>query len=770
MRSTRILTVILALGLAAAPAAAQTPDAACAADSLYLISPDQVDLRLQEGGRLGMVIRWPTLDINEATCYSLDGIDDLGFTPEVTGGFGDQVDRVLRFTTSDSGFVGADQPQRLWLNWRSVGAETYGTLAGVINLANNGGVLRWDASEGRWVQLNAGLPMHWRQTNVVALAESQGVMYAGITGGQVVETEPKGLYRHDGVAWARLAPEIFDSARRITRIAVDPANPDRVAVGTALTGLWVSGDGGATFTQWTSGLDPGFDPLPGSYPVKGLAWGGGRLFVAVDNLGMFVSTDAGASFARLDLWVPKDLAAADPEPELPKVNQILIDPASPDRVLVALQFHGVYESDDGGVNWHDLYGDLVVPGDPSGIEWSSYSALAVAVDPGDPDVILMGVQRLGLYRTTDGGATWERQVGGALQPTNTGQLTRFAIVAMPGDPGHFVVHEDRWAILESFDGGATWSRFAVEPTLKTGLNLRPSASGAGDLLLGTWGGGIYEPGTPLRMAKTYSAGTSTALRSLELGLEISFGEGPVARDDEFELVCQTFQGWAVWRAPGADREDMELIGLYDRVNPETCIEGYCGDLNFEPIPQCFAAKRAACFAGVGTDTVQFFDAEVYNGFNYYYAVSSFDYGNTALTTPQNNNRTMLFSPRWAGDETSPFAGDGNRTFVQVNFAAEPAAKGEEIYVYPNPLRLGEGISTPDDPTVVWTNLPPGSRIRVFTTAGDDVADLGPDNQSGGQIRWLTRNRDREPVAPGVYLYKVTMPEREEYWGRLVIIR
>ncbi len=124
MRSTRILTVILALGLAASPALAQTPDAACAADSLYLISPDLVNLDLQEAGRLGMVVSWPNLDLEQATCYSLAGVDTLAFTPTVTGGFGDRVDRVLRLQqrrTPDGS--AATRPSRLQIAWRSIGRD-----------------------------------------------------------------------------------------------------------------------------------------------------------------------------------------------------------------------------------------------------------------------------------------------------------------------------------------------------------------------------------------------------------------------------------------------------------------------------------------------------------------------------------------------------------------------------------------------------------------------------------------------------------------------
>ena len=770
MRSTRILTVILALGLAALPAAAQTPPAACAADSLYLISPDLVNLDLQEDGRLGMVVSWPNLDLDQATCFSLKDTDNLGFTPTVSGGFGDRVDRILGFSSADSGTIGTATARPLSFSWRSLGATTYGSLAGIVNLANNGGIIRWDESAGAWAQLNAGLPMTWRQTNVVALAEGgDGVLYAGFTSGQSVDIDPKGLFRHDGTAWSRIGADIFTNTRRVTGIAIDPTNSDRIAVGTALSGLYISTDRGQTFTNWTANLDPAYEQ-PASYLVTAVGWSNGRLFVAVANLGVFVSTDAGASFSRVDLWVPDNLDRL-PEnqvPTLPRVNAFTFDPAAPDRVLASLFYHGVYESVDGGVSWSDKYGNLIFgnPDDPGA--WFK-TAQSVAIDPGNPQVLVMGVLQRGLYRTGDNGATWTL-VGSALQPGNTGQLTKVSVTTLPGQSGRFLALEDKWKLLESVDGGQNWVEFAPQPVLKTALDILPSVSGTGDLLVATWAGGMYVPGTPLPLAETYTTATSSSLRSLDLGLSISFDAGLIDNGDAFELVCQTFQGWGVWRAPASDRDAMVLIGLYDRVNPETCIEGYCGDLTYEPIPQCFRAKRAACFDLTDPDTIRFFDAEVYNGFSYYYAAASFDYGNTAQTTPENNNKAMVFSPRWNGDDSSPFYGTGNRTFVQVNLGSEPTGTGDEIYVFPNPLRRDSGIPGEDGQTVIWTNLPSGSRVRVFTTAGDDVADLGPELQVGGQIRWMTMNGSQEPVAPGVYLYKVEMTEREPYWGRLVIIR
>ncbi len=161
---------------------------------------------------------------------------------------------------------------------------------------------------------------------------------------------------------------------------------------------------------------------------------------------------------------------------------------------------------------------------------------------------------------------------------------------------------------------------------------------------------------------------------------------------------------------------------------------------------------------------------MYNGFSYYYSVATFDYGNTALVSPQNNTNSMVFSPRYSEDENSPFAGMGNISFIQINSNIADVANGETIYVYPNPLRRDAGIPGSEGETVVFTNLPPQSHLKVFTTAGDDVMDLGPETMQLGNIYWDTRNREGESISPGVFLYKVESPGREDHWGKLVVIR
>ncbi|MBK8165908.1 MAG: hypothetical protein IPK64_08080 [bacterium] len=764
MRRGLVLAVVAAVMATGTTTFGQTPAAMCGADSLYLYSPATVNPRLIGGDRPGVMVSWPDLDPLQVTCFALTDSAGLGFTVTATGGFRDRVDRQLVFTAAGSGEVGAAQSSNLVFDWISEGSSTYGRLAGVVNLANNGGFRYWNEASGLWTTVNDGLPFSWRQVNCMALARgADGVLLAGLSRGSPPQGDPTGLWRHAGGAWTRLAPDVFGVGNLITDIAVSPASNDRFAVGTATRGLYVTSDGGATFTQWRSELDPSV-PATTNYKISAIEWTSTSLVVAVTGLGVFVSTTEGSSFVATDFRVPIDRDVAGGAQGVPDVRDLVADPADPDRLVAALWQHACYESTDGGFTWIDRYGDLNAGGEAG--TWVRNGA-RVAIVAGSPSTILLGLAQQGLYRTADGGATWTL-VAGDLQPAAV-QLQDFSIVNVPGRPGAVAVFEDGHGLLRSEDGGATWVMAPVQAALNLGFHLLPGWA-TGDLLLGSWGGGVYVEDAVLPLNETYTGGTSQELRSLDLGLNVTFSRGPVFRGDMFRIKAQTFQGWAVWRSSEADPDDMTLVGLYDRVNPEDCIVGFCGDRSYQVIPRCFAAKRAACFEFSTPDTVRFFDDEIYNGFGYNYAVTSFDYGNTALTSPADNRATLVFSPRWVGDLGSPFPGSGNRVFLQVNEPPAHPIQGDVIYAFPNPVRRGVGFPGREGERVAITNLPEGASVRIFTVAGDDVRELGPELQSGGQIYWGTDNGDGQPVAPGVYLYKVEMPQREAYWGRIVVIR
>ncbi len=745
----------------------QTPTSTCANDSLYLISPQNLEMTHQVRGREGLLISWRDLNVEEATCTALVGTEDLDHPISVVGGFADKVDRQLVFTTVDSGVVGSTEAENVVLTWASEGSSIYGSLGGAINLSNNGGLLSYSAAGG-WSQENAGLPMTWQQVNIRTLAVgSDDFKVAAFSGGQALTSDFQGLFVQENGTWVRIAEDLFTADVRINAVAVSPHNNSHFAVATENDGLFITTDGGQTFQQWMGELDPGYNPQPSSVRISALTWGVDQLWAFAANFGLFHSADNGSTFQRSDIQVDVDLDHPGQGMAFPSAAYtIRINPSNSDHVLIGLAFNGVFQSLDGGATWTNTYGDLQIP-DPAEEGAWSYSANAVLVDPSDANIMVAGMMTKGLFRTADGGQTWTR-VDTDVAPENMSLMREMSLEASPTVPGTYYAVVDQHAVLVSTDFGVTWDYMDPAPMINKCVTT--AMDSAGNLHLGTWGGGNYVVGTPLSLSATYGNNTSYDLRTLDLGLDIIFEAGLVVPNESFTLKCQTFQGWAVWRAPNHSPDEMTLIGLFDRVNPESCIEGYCGDTSYEIVPECYNSKRAACFDFDTPDSVRFFDGDVFNGFSYYYAVSSYDYGNTALSSPQNNSQAPVYSPRWENDGLSPFAGAGNRTHIQLNNEPTFADYGPEIYVFPNPLRANEGLPGQEGETVVFTNLPANSRVWVFTTAGDIVADLGPELMNEGNIEWNTRNKENESVSPGVYMYKVEMPSRQDHWGRLVIIR
>ncbi len=772
----RSVVRLLALFLLVLPGlqglAQTTPTSTCANDSLFLISPEAILFNQNDSGRTGLTLSWRDLSLPEATCFVLTDTDTLNYVVQVEGGFGDQVDRQMVFASTDSGSIGTTDPTSMLMTWVTEGPSTYGVLGGIVNLANNGGVFNYSASTGLWEQKNTELPMTWRNTNTTAFDHGQGdFVLAGFSGGQSIGSNAKGLFAYDGARWTRIAEDVFTDLVVITSVSISPGSNDRYAVGTTGSGLFVTDNGGVSFTNWGANLDPDYSPSPVTVNVTQTNWSTDYLWVFVPAFGLFSSSDDAVTFNRSDLQVEVDLDNLDLGTFLPvRINDIVSNPSNSDHVLIAMEDNGVFQSFDAGQTWNNTYGDLMVADPDTAGEWR-FSASTVMVDPIDPDLLVVGMKYKNLYRSTDAGLTWVI-VGAAASNPSRSSLTELKLLASDSvsDPDTYYCLQNKHAVLESPDRGLTWNVMPEQPFSIKALDIALVGDGSGDIFLGSYGGGIYEIGSYLKLADTYTSTTSTHLRSLDLGIDISFETGIMERNFQFKLKCQTFQGWAVWRAPAHQKDEMVLVGLYDRVNPESCIEGYCGNNNFEIIPQCYNSKRAACFNFDTPDTISFFDEEVFNGFSYFYAISSYDYGNTALASPTNSSQIAVYSRRWPTDTMSPYDGVGNRTMYRLNNEEAPTSGGEEIYVFPNPLRLDSGLPGQEGQTVTFTNLPPGSRVRVFTPAGDDVINLGSDNQHGGNIFWTTKNRNGDDVSPGVYLYKVEMLQQEDYWGRLVIIR
>jgi hypothetical protein len=744
-----LVSTIIAVGLlGAAAAGAQTPPEACVRDSLRLVSPEAIGITLAQTGRFGATITWPDPDDAVTTCAVPRDTAGLGFEFFLDGEYKDKFDREIELICLVGGEVGSRTRNSVLFAWSNRKEAVTGRILGEINLSNNGGAFGYGEAAGTWTQINSGLPAYMSRTDFLALAEapsSPGKLIAHLSG-----RVARGLWlRPDPSSdWRRLAPEVFPDGQiediALTALAFHPEDAQTFVVGTVKSGVYITRDGGATFTQLQSQFAVG-----GTWNqrrVTALNWAqAGRLLVAINGLGLFASTDSGSTFTPYtSLRVPVIFPVGGGT-TTPSVRSIVNEGS---RLLVGVQNYGVYVSADNGLTWSWAWDDLLTSGA------TPITVTALATDPAAPNVFMAGTASSGIWWSGNAGRDWSRLESALSWPN---PLARSPINSLLLDTanGRYVAAASGYGLLTCDRGDTLWTDDGIaQPSINTLQKLILSGLADVDYWLGSINGGIYEPGTAIRLTDTIKRNlTADPYKDLDFGLTIAFGPGTVADNTRFYLVMQDYQGFAVWRTEVAGDQDMELIGLYDKNNPESCIEGYCGDSSYNLTPNCYVDKRSACFDFRTPGQISFFDDS-----------------STAMASPGSLTAEQLFSARFENDPLTVFPGDGNlKRFYVTRDAADPSGDAE-IYAYPNPLRQGTGFTGSEGEDVRFKNLPTGSAIQVFTLDGDIVAELGSELQVGDIIAWKTRNTSGELLSSGVYIYKVTIPERDAFFGKVVLIR
>ena len=157
-----------------------------------------------------------------------------------------------------------------------------------------------------------------------------------------------------------------------------------------------------------------------------------------------------------------------------EVYHVKGSPADPNR-LYASQSSGwfgqvIQRSDDGGRTWEAVGNRFVYDGVPGTHQWYDGSqhpwefARVWHLEPSltDPDTVHAGVEDAGLFRTTDGGQTWEElsglrchTTGPSWQP-GAGGLCLHTILLDPSHPGRMFIAISAAGAFRSDDAGATW--------------------------------------------------------------------------------------------------------------------------------------------------------------------------------------------------------------------------------------------------------------------------------------------------------------------------
>ncbi|MCU0376883.1 MAG: hypothetical protein MUC78_01350 [Bacteroidales bacterium] len=248
---------------------------------------------------------------------------------------------------------------------------------------------------------------------------------------------------------------------RISCIDAENKNPDVVWVGAAGGGVWKSINKGTTFKSV-------FDEYPQSVGTIAIdqnhpdtVWvGTGEVWtrnsVSVGT-GIYRTKDGGGKWEFMGL------------PESERIGRIIIDPVNPDIVYVAVmgalwgdsEVRGVYRTSDGGKTWSRLL--YVNP---------STGCADMAMDPENPSVLYAsmwdfrrqahtfrsGGPGSGLYKSTDGGATWNKIHNGL----PSGTLGRIAVAVSPVKPHYLyaLVESSKSALYRSDDKGLSWEKMS----------------------------------------------------------------------------------------------------------------------------------------------------------------------------------------------------------------------------------------------------------------------------------------------------------------------
>jgi photosystem II stability/assembly factor-like uncharacterized protein len=264
---------------------------------------------------------------------------------------------------------------------------------------------------------------------------------------------------YSGLRWRMIGPFRGGRVNAVTGV---PGQPNTFYFGSVGGGVWKSENSGRTWT-------PVFDSQPiGSIGAIGVApsnpnvvyVGTGeadmRSQVSFGN-GMYKSTDAGKTWTHIGLDNTR------------QIGRVLVDPKNPNVVFVAALGHvyganpdrGVYRSRDGGATWERVL-----------FKNDNVGAIDLAFDPQNSKIVYATLWKTrrppwsiyppsygpgsGIFKSMDGGTTWQPLTNGI--PTE--KLGHIGIAVAPSNHNrvYAIVDAKDGGLYRSDDAGASWTK------------------------------------------------------------------------------------------------------------------------------------------------------------------------------------------------------------------------------------------------------------------------------------------------------------------------
>ena len=284
----------------------------------------------------------------------------------------------------------------------------------------------------------------------------------------LADVDPESFPPHlKALEWREVGP--FRGGRSAA-VAGLPADRETYYFGGTGGGVWKTHNGGVT---WNNVSDGYFGGSVGAVAVS--EWDPNVVYAGLGEKtvrgnvspgdGLWKSTDAGDSWTKMGLEGTQH------------ISRIRIHPTNPDLVYVAAMGHlfgsneerGVYRSRDGGQTWERiLFVNLDV------------GAVDLAMDPTNPRILYASFWRVrrtpyslesggegsGLYKSIDGGETWELLSENEGFPTGTLGIIGIAVSPTNNQNLYAMVEAEEGGLFRSRDGGETWNRVSEDRNLR----------------------------------------------------------------------------------------------------------------------------------------------------------------------------------------------------------------------------------------------------------------------------------------------------------------
>jgi photosystem II stability/assembly factor-like uncharacterized protein len=261
-----------------------------------------------------------------------------------------------------------------------------------------------------------------------------------------------------GMKWRVVGP--FRGGRVLAVTGV-PGEPDTFYFGGVAGGVWKTTDAGATWKPLTD-KEPisSIGALAVSSSDHNIVYAGTGEACVRGNItygdGVYKSVDGGRSWKHVGL------------PDSRQIGALIVHPANPNMVFVAALGHvyapsaerGIYRTTDGGATWQKV---LYVDDKTGGID--------VVFDPQNPNTLFAAMWEVnrtpwslssggpgsGLFRSTDGGSTWKKLEGHGIPE---GPLGRIGVSVSGADSSrvYALIEAKEGGLYRSDDGGDSWTR------------------------------------------------------------------------------------------------------------------------------------------------------------------------------------------------------------------------------------------------------------------------------------------------------------------------